>query len=82
MISNYESRFLQVRSIIEKQDAEVKTANASLTQVRENLVAEEDKSRKLQEKIDEMKREFKSEISQANLRAEESSEELSQRYSK
>ena len=30
VVSNYESRFLQVRSIIEKQDAELKGAHETL----------------------------------------------------
>lgn len=37
VISNYESRFLQVRSIIEKQDAEIRGAHETLETVREQL---------------------------------------------
>ena len=37
VISNYESRFLQVRSIIEKQDAELRQAHTNMEQLRETL---------------------------------------------
>ena len=45
VISGYEQRFLQVRSIIEKQDAELRAAHGTLESLRDQLAAEEGRSR-------------------------------------
>ena len=52
VIANYESKFLQVRSIIEKQDSELRQAHSSLQEVRESLQTEEARTRTLQERIE------------------------------
>jgi len=54
VINNYEQRFLQVRSIIEKQDAELKSSYLTLQGVREQLATEEAKTQTLKEKIEEL----------------------------
>ena len=52
VIANYESKFLQVRSIIEKQDSELRQAHSSLQEVRESLQTEEARTRTFQERIE------------------------------
>ena len=51
MITNYESRFLQVRSIIEKQDAELRAAHSTLDSVRAQLKTEEQKGALMRERM-------------------------------
>ena len=54
MISNYEARFLQVRTIIEKQDVELRSAHDTLSTVRNNLAEEETLTKTLKERIEEL----------------------------
>ena len=54
VINNYEQRFLQVRSIIEKQDAELRSSHLTLQGVREQLATEEAKAQTLKEKLEEL----------------------------
>ena len=62
MVSSYESRFLQVRSIIEKQDAELRAANANLQTVREQLASQEDIARTLSGRLEDLQKDHKEQI--------------------
>lgn len=82
MISNYESRFLQVRSIIEKQDAEMKAAQSTLESLRDQLASEEQKSRSLRDRIAEMERSYRSSLEEAKYQHNLSNESQTERFKK
>ena len=82
VITNYEERFLQVRSIIERQDAELRAAHTTLETVRDQLATEEDRGRSLQAQIEDIQRESKTALNEINARVEMSSAENTDRYAK
>jgi hypothetical protein len=47
-LESYESRFISVRGLIEKQDAELKDSYAKINELRERLANEEDRASKLE----------------------------------
>ena len=80
VLSNYESRFLQVRTIIEKQDAEIRSSHETLETVREQLASEEAKTRELTAHIETLSKENREQLAHLNLRAEESSADAHERF--
>ena len=54
MLESYEKRFFGVRSLIEKQDTELKESFARINELREKLADEEDKTRKLESQITDL----------------------------
>ena len=64
VIESYEQRFLQVRGIIEKQDAELRDTCGTLDKVREQLAHEEAQVRVLQSEMENLKLAQKTEIAE------------------
>jgi len=54
LLESYEKRFFGVRSLIEKQDTELKESFARINELREKLADEEDKTRKLESQITDL----------------------------
>ena len=62
-----------MRSIIEKQDSELRQAHSQLQQVRDTLQGEESKGRMLQEKIDKLELAGKQAVAEMSEKAEQAS---------
>ena len=82
VISNYESRFLQVRAIIEKQDAELRAAHSTLEAVRGQLQTEEAKGQQLRERLDAHELQSAAHMEQLHAKAEQTSVENTDRFKK
>ena len=82
VISNYESRFLQVRAIIEKQDAELRAAHSTLEAVRGQLQTEEAKGHQLRERLDAQELQSKANMEELHAKVEQSSVENTDRFKK
>ena len=54
VLESYESRFISVRGLIEKQDAELKDSFAKINELRERLANEEDRALKLEHQIQDL----------------------------
>lgn len=54
MLESYEKRFFGVRSLIEKQDTELKESFVRINELREKLAEEEDKTRKLEGQLTDL----------------------------
>ena len=80
VISNYESRFLQVRAIIEKQDAELRAAHSTLEAVRGQLQTEEAKSHQLREQLDAQELQSKANMEELHAKVEQTSVENTDRF--
>ena len=70
VIENYEGRFLQVRSIIEKQDLELRAAHENLDVIRGQLAEEQDNVINKEKEIERQKLENKIELEEAKTAAE------------
>ena len=82
VISNYESRFLQVRAIIEKQDAELRAAHSTLEAVRGQLQTEETKGEQLRERLEAQELQSKANLEELHAKVESTAVENTDRFKK
>lgn len=72
VLESYEKRFLGVRSLIERQDSELKESFAKLNDLKERLHQEEERSQQLVEKIQAIQLSHRGEIEEMNAKSQES----------